>query len=268
MPPNAPTDSPPSGAKRANPAIVTRGRFLSVAEVYFCDSVPELLVDRLYLMQAPRPLPYGHTTAFHTLVVDLEQDARTLRRRLRKGCQYKVRRAQRADGVVYETVDQPDEAALERFRVVYDRFARTRGLPPVRPAWLLAGAASGALQFSYITDEHGRDLVCHSYYRGSHRVRLLHSASVVVARTDTAFRNLVGRANRYLHWRDMLHFKLDGFSTYDMGGWYPGTDDAKKLGINAFKEEFGGEIVCEFNCDLVLTAKGRVITRLAGRLRA
>jgi len=50
-----------------------------------------------------------------------------------------------------------------------------------------------------------------------------------------------------LHWFDIQYFKTYSFINYDFGGWYSGSTDIKKLRINKFKEEFGGEIKEFFN---------------------
>ncbi len=56
----------------------------------------------------------------------------------------------------------------------------------------------------------------------------------------------------------MLLFKRQGLACYDFGGWYAGTDDPIKLGINKFKEEFGGEKVHQYNCEKGVTLKGKL----------
>jgi lipid II:glycine glycyltransferase (peptidoglycan interpeptide bridge formation enzyme) len=56
----------------------------------------------------------------------------------------------------------------------------------------------------------------------------------------------------------MLRFKRGGFSTYDLGGWYPGRDNEKLLRVNRFKEEFGGVVVTLFNFIRPITAGGYV----------
>jgi hypothetical protein len=267
--PDAGRVTDPDAGRRGcgNPVIVTRGTLLSVAEVYFCDSLPELDVDRLYLMQAPRPIQDGHSSVFHSLLIDLAPDETALWQNVRKGCRYEIGRAEHTDGVVYRRVETSDEATLERFRQFYDRFAQKKGLPAVRPNWLAAGLASGAVELSYATDAEGHDLVWHSYYRAPDRVRLLHSASALAAHGDTGLSNLLGRANRYLHWRDIINYKSEGIAIYDMGGWYAGSDDQLKVGINTFKEQFGGRIVHEYNCDVLLTVRARIVTRVTTSIR-
>jgi hypothetical protein len=75
--------------------------------------------------------------------------------------------------------------------------------------------------------------------------------------TDPTRRTIIGRANRLMYWRDMLRFKASGIGTFDFGGYYLGSEDAEKLRINAFKDEFGGRVIQEFNCERALTLKGR-----------
>jgi lipid II:glycine glycyltransferase (peptidoglycan interpeptide bridge formation enzyme) len=73
---------------------------------------------------------------------------------------------------------------------------------------------------------------------------------------------MLGRANRYHHWEDMLRFKKSGISVYDFGGWYVGDTDQEKLRINDFKNKFGGQIVKNFNCNYCINIKGSLYLHL------
>jgi len=90
----------------------------------------------------------------------------------------------------------------------------------------------------------------------------VHSVTVQRDAADSGISHLAGRANRYLHWADIVHFRAHGVHTYDFGGWYEGHDDKERLGINEFKEEFGGRVVCEHNGKLPLTWKGTAFMTL------
>ena len=57
----------------------------------------------------------------------------------------------------------------------------------------------------------------HSCICDDKNIRLLHSCSEF-RETDTAFRNAIGRANKYLHWKDMLYFINQHKEKYDWGG--------------------------------------------------
>jgi hypothetical protein len=42
-------------------------------------------------------------------------------------------------------------------------------------------------------------------------------------------------------------FRSLGLALYDLGGWYAGTSNSTLLQLNSFKEQFGGEVVMEWN---------------------
>jgi lipid II:glycine glycyltransferase (peptidoglycan interpeptide bridge formation enzyme) len=89
-------------------------------------------------------------------------------------------------------------------------------------------------------------LAAHSYLVDSETgtARLVHSASQRLNKTID--KQLAGRANKLLHYKDMLHFKANGFITYDFGGFANNTSDIGLQGINTFKLSFGGQkVVCK-----------------------
>ena len=63
--------------------------------------------------------------------------------------------------------------------------------------------------------------------------------------------------NRLLIWNCMLHYRNAGLEIFDLGGWYNGTTDTARLGINKFKEGFGGKVVREFEGECLRTMKAR-----------
>jgi hypothetical protein len=179
---------------------------------------------------------------------------------MRKGCRYKVRRAAERDALTYEcanAVERPD--LLARFGPLYDEFARRKRVPAPTSAWLSLMAATGNLYLSRVSDAAGRDLVWHTHYLSGGRATLLHSAPTPDAALEG--RSLTGRANRFQHWQDILRFKRDGATLYDLGGWYSGETDAQRLGINLFKEEFGGRVVRNYIDERAHTFKGRLFLR-------
>jgi lipid II:glycine glycyltransferase (peptidoglycan interpeptide bridge formation enzyme) len=90
------------------------------------------------------------------------------------------------------------------------------------------------------------------------RARMHQSSSHFRSSDDSELRRLIGRANRYLQWDDILYFKNMGLDYYDFGGWYGGGSDTEKLAINQFKESFGGEKQKEFTYMAPLTLRGRI----------
>jgi lipid II:glycine glycyltransferase (peptidoglycan interpeptide bridge formation enzyme) len=89
----------------------------------------------------------------------------------------------------------------------------------------------------------------HAYVadRDASRIRLLYSASHFRGTEDTEERNLVGRANRFLHWSEIQSAQEAGFELYDLGGLPINHNDPAKNAIARFKSEFGGTPILEYN---------------------
>jgi hypothetical protein len=103
----------------------------------------------------------------------------------------------------------------------------------------------------------GKPLVWHAYVTVGQKVSLLHSASHYRARSGEQ-RAIISRANRYLHWQDLLAFKRSGFQRFDWGGMFEDESDPACANINKFKREFGGELVRTYACTIPVTTRGRM----------
>lgn len=236
--------------------IAVSHRWLRIAETWFGSAKLFPTVDLLVARQWKVPMARGDWHEKHTLIVDLSAPEPVRLARCSKDTQYQIRRAGAKDGLVASLDTKPTPAVRQRFADFYDRFAALKALPPVDRAQLDALADVGALALSHA---HGQDqeLVWHSYVCSAGRARLLHSASQHRGSSDSGFRSLVGRANRWLHWQDMNALADSGCAEYDFGGWYAGATDSAKLKINEFKQEFGGAQRCEYDGTVALTWRGQ-----------
>lgn len=237
--------------------IIIRSRFLKTGEVWFDDEPTGEKVDVLLFRQRSTPIPGISCVPFYTILIDLTKDTETLFSEINKACRQFIRRAER-DGVQYEYWDTNCENILPRFEQFYNEFAKNKGLPPANQRHLQALADAGRLALSLTQSQTGEEFVWHAYVKGTDRVRGLLGASLRTTK-DSAKKNFIGRANRFHFWKDIVTFKMQGFSTFDFGGWYEGNTDTEKIGINKFKEEFGGTIVKEFNCEKLLTWKAKLV---------
>jgi hypothetical protein len=116
----------------------------------------------------------------------------------------------------------------------------------------------------------GEAVAWHGYVVAGSTVWLQYSASRF-RNMDSAGRALAARANRWLHWRSMLAFKVMGISHYDWGGLFEDESVPEQAGINNFKKEFGGQRVRRYDCVLPLTVRGRLrlaLHRLANGYRS
>jgi hypothetical protein len=216
--------------------------------------------DVLALRQYSR-LPEGALgKPFSTLTINLQVPEAQLLEGLSRDTQYEVRRAAKDLIECIHEAEASDEICLA-FHAFYDEFAVAKGLDRLPAAELLARGRSGTLRFTRAVHE-GTTLVWHVYVMGPNSACLLHSASLFRQLDDSKMRAIIGRANRLLHWRDMLAFKAEGKSVYDLGGWYAGQDDADLLRINQFKEGFGGKRTDQVNAGLPLSWRGWVYLKL------
>ncbi len=254
--------------------ILFRKRVIHLAEIRFARETSEAIhegqnlgIDVLYLLQNREPVPFARITDSYTLTIDLSPGEESLFAGFDKTTRYEIRRAEEKDGLRYRSWRSPDQAKVNEFLRFFNEFARTKGLKPPSRHALEVYSNAGVLDLSHADSGEGTSLVWHAHHVENGRARLLLSCSLK-SLNEQEQRKLVGRANRALHWNDMRHFKSEGLAIYDFGGWYPGKDDSAKLGINAFKEGFGGKLEKTFNCELALTTRGKVYTLLKqARLR-
>ena len=80
------------------------------------------------------------------------------------------------------------------------------------------------------------------------RVRMIRSASLF-RDLDKPKQAVVGRANRFLHFQDMIHFRNEGLHQYDFGGYHlPSEQVSQDLRqVSDFKASFGGRLLAEAN---------------------
>lgn len=242
-------------------AIAYQRKFVRIAEYWNGEEHHLNGVDIERYFQQPQRIEGMFCRDFYTILIDLLQDPETLLAAMKRDTRYEIRRAER-EGFVYDFLSGSDTAVFNEFCEYYDRFALQKNQPRMRRPWLWLLAESGVLNLTRIAPPTGDTLVWHGYHCSSQRATLLYSASVFRDGESSAYRNMVGRANRYQHWLDMLRFKAKGVSIYDLGGWYEGAEDQKRLSINSFKEEFGGKVVHNYICERASTLKGSLFLKL------
>jgi len=244
--------------------IIYRKGWLRGANVWFDDQTK---VDVIRYVHRKEPVVGAQNEKVYTLVIDLTKAPDDLLASMTKDTRYEIRRAATKDKITYRWWTTEMAEPLARFVEFYNWVAALKNIPPAPAAYLKVLADAGGLDLSCAVDAEGKDLVWHAYYRGPRRAQLLHSGSSFRGSTDNAFRNFIGRANRYLHWQDILRFKEAGLVAYDFGGWYAGNSHQEFLRVNQFKEEFGGTVVREFNCRQLITIKARLADAVVSRIR-
>ena len=248
---------------------IFRDKTFVIEEVWF-DEQPEEkpMVDVLHYIERTHPIEGIQFDEFYTMLLDLTQDQNELWEKLGKNNKYKIKRAEQKDKTIYLYWDKNniDNNILNDFFDFYDIFSSSKGLKKLQRARVKSFADAGILDLSLVKSNEGIPLVWHAHCCVQNKAVFFYGASLKDYK-DTSYQSLLGRANRYHHWQDILRFKELEILTYDFGGWYAGNTDQKLLNINKFKEEFGGEIVKNYRCLHGLTLKGKLCINLYKMLR-
>ncbi len=182
---------------------------------------------------------------FHTCMNDLTMSEEKMHAAVNKNVRYECRRSER-DGIeiqFYQKSDlEKDRKLLGQFAQLYESMYQSKGIDA---KYNLTGVKkyieADSVLFSAVWHE-GEMLVFHSYICDHTDARLLHSASCF--REESADQSMIGRANKRLHWEDILYFKKKGLQRYDWGGI---SDFDNPNGIDEFKLKFGGDKATYYN---------------------
>lgn len=237
---------------------------VSIVEIwYLCDAsrLPKADVYR-YKFSASLPDNAQSVEELATLEIDLRKNTDELWNDVAKNTRYEINRAKERDPVSAGTFLAPGERAdskLESYIDFFNGFARSKGRSDIEYSDLAQFYEAGTLSIRSCSHvETGDLLVMHAYVVSDGRARLFQSCSHFRNADDSEYRKMAARANRLLHWDDILCFKESGIETYDLGGWYRGGDDQEKALINRFKESFGGVVRSEYSCIVPASLRGRL----------
>jgi len=245
--------------------IRIQGRAVVYGELWFDEAPPpDAGADILVHRYRRAPIPHARSLPLHSLRTDLAPPAEAIAAGFEESCRRQIRRAQRDDGLQHELIAEP-AGELEEFAAFYDRFALQKGLWLADRHWLARAVEARQLALSCAV-RGGERLVWHAHLTAGGTAQLAHSVSLYRG-TDSEHRSLVGRANRWLHWQDMLTFKAAGVLHYDWGGMFADESTPERAGINRFKRSFGGAPVLAYECSVPVTLRGRVWLTVRGALR-
>ena len=230
------------------------GRFATYGELWFDEAAPSPAgVDVLMFRRRAAPIENQRCLPFVSLVNDLSAEEHVIRAAFARGNRAHISRAEK-EALECEFLPEPG-TRLCQFSAFYNAFAQQKALQPIYRRGLAAASEAGQLVLSCARHA-GVDLVWHAYIVSAARVSLLHSASHFRNKQHDD-RRIVGRANRWLHWKDMLNFRQLGMRQYDWGGIFEDESDPMCAGINNFKREFGGIAERRYDADVPLTLRGR-----------
>ena len=200
----------------------------------------------------------ARSSAQGSLITDLTNADGQLLELVTKTIRNEINRAERENVEVryFGSKDlKADDTIIRSFATMYNDMYKQKGITgmelPIKE--LAAYIESGQLLIS-CAEIDGKQMVFHSYVHGNSCSRLLHSCSEFRV-VDNAAKNAIGRANKYLHFKDFQHLRALGVERYDWGGV---SSFMNPNGIDKFKMSFGAEPTEYFNVTVPVTFKYRL----------
>jgi lipid II:glycine glycyltransferase (peptidoglycan interpeptide bridge formation enzyme) len=223
---------------------------IKMAEIWYnYDEQPARKIDVLrYRYVAERKENAASFEELWTLLLDLEKPECELFSHMRKNTRYEINRAKNKDDIELTTLlekGEMSEEKIDRYINYFNAFADSKNRSHIHFSDIEQFYNKGTLCVRSASTNN-EPLIMHAYVISDNMARLYQSSSLFRNSQDSRYKNMVARANRFLHWEDMLYFKQIGnIRWYDFGGWYGGAAITQsyheQLLIDQFKESFGGE---------------------------
>lgn len=255
--------------------IKSAGRVLNLAEVYFAET-PDCTVKSkcdvvLYHNRRILSDVRNEHSIGYTLVSDLSASEDEIFGRIRKNVRYDIRRSER-DGIVFNVFESKDilladfSEKMDKFAECHDSMYQSKGLNFKFNRNEIIKFAEQNASIITVASFEGNPIVWHFYIADDTHVKFTISCSLFRESDSKELVDIIGRANKALHWHDMKYLKGIGIISYDWGGcdWH---DETLADGIDNFKLSFGGEKVSYYTERVLMTLKSKIYTKVMALCR-
>jgi len=212
--------------------LVFKPRFIT--EIWFSNIIERSFLTVYYQSSYCRKIFGMISKKFYTKIIDLTANEADIYNNFDKATKQQIRIAGGEGIIITENYN------INQIIAFYNNFAKSKKINLLDEESI----RNNPYKLFTIAKIHDETLVCHLCLidKSKGRVRILNSGSNI-----TSERALIGRANRFLHYQNMIHFKNLGFSEYDLGGYAFNTKNSCLKGINFFKDSFGGKLIMEYH---------------------
>lgn len=196
-------------------------------------------------------------TPFNNAIIDLRIGLTQIHDSFDKGFKYEIRRAEK-EKVFCEECELAEESLLNAMFSDYVSFSKAKGIPFIPLEFLKRYNASKHLKISFAKID--QSIVQYHLYFSSQAENIL-LASFPGLRSANYKNNLLGFANRALHWFDIQKTFETKKAIYNLGG-IGNSDNEHTAGIIKFKNEMAPDIKTYYHGLVPMTLKGHYFLKL------
>lgn len=222
---------------------------------------PKIKADVHAYYYQKHPTKFDHRFTIHrevfSLCIDLHKSEEELRKEMNRTTRYQINKGSR-DNLTIKVISDPDLNDIKEYAAFFDPFAKEKKIKQCRLDKLQSAALNKMLVITYVHHKDGRKLAGHAYITNQKRALMFYSCSGRFANSDIPG-ICVSRANRYLHWQNILYFKNLGYEIYDFMGLTIDPDNIAQQNINKFKRGFGGIETVEYQSFIPQNLKGKLL---------
>jgi len=250
--------------------VSNKKKYYSVDKVFFAtDNIKTGgdILNCFYSSLAPRESLFSRIIPLFTAKTSLDNSQDDILKSFTKTVRYEISRSIKENVLVtfVRSLQMKDfEKEITELQSYYGLFCKQNSRQFIESFFnkneLQKLAEKGALAYSYA--DTGAFKVYHVYCVDGISSMLLFSFSFMYdkAQETTVDKGSLGRANKYLHFFDMMCLKEDGVRDYDWGGVF---NPEKPNGIDKFKLSFGAQPRRVYTTYTGQSFKGKVLVLLS-----
>ncbi|NTW70843.1 MAG: hypothetical protein HGA49_01200 [Eubacteriaceae bacterium] len=237
-------------------SIVRKEKGIKIEEVWFSPRKEnDKKVDVISYCQTPSGFAFLNKKG-RTLINDLTMTEEEIWKGIHRKCKQEIKHAEEKgiQTMIYFS-DSITQEMINELHTSHAQFTKEKKLPLSSNELNYLGLwwRSGHMMISRALYE-GKVIINHCYIYDENIARGILSTSHY--RSDSSVnKQLVGMANRLLHYRDMMEFKKLGLKSYDWAGI---SDDPAIQHITEFKSKFGGVETETYYVLEAVTLKGKI----------
>jgi len=234
--------------------------FLDIENIYFAEKIVKSNADIVRYSQCKEVGPSN--TKFTSPVIDLTEDIAEIDRNFRKSLRNEIKDAIKNYNIVTSFEQNVCDKLMSDFKDFYTFFSTKKSIPNADFSKLKRLKENIIISHAKHED---RYIAFHLYLKNTKKLRLLYSASLLSEDKDDL--KLIVRANKLLHFKDIVSAKEMDYLEYDLGG--VALCEQSLDGINKFKLGFTKNITTTNNFLISNSSLGKIfllLNKILGRI--